>query len=32
MIEQVQEFFKEQKDICLLFIMEDIDYYIESTK
>lgn len=32
MINQVQEFFEAQSDLCLLFILEDIDYYIESTK
>lgn len=32
MIEMVQKYFDEQKDICLLFILEDIDFYIESSK
>ena len=32
MITQVQEYFETQEDLCLLFILEDIDYYIESTK
>lgn len=32
MIEMVQKFFDDQKGICLLFILEDIDFYIENTK
>tara|TARA_B110000285_G_C15093834_1_gene600710 strand:+ start:917 stop:1087 length:171 start_codon:yes stop_codon:yes gene_type:complete len=32
MIDEVQKFFQEQEDLCLVFILEDIDYYIESTK
>lgn len=32
MIEHVQEYFKTQNNMCLLFILEDIDFYIETTK
>jgi origin recognition complex subunit 4 len=28
----VEKYFKEQKDMCILFILEDIDFYIETTK
>lgn len=32
MIDEVQKYFQEQDDLCLVFILEDIDFYIESTK
>jgi len=32
MIEMVQKYFDSQTNMCLLFILEDIDFYIESTK
>ena len=28
----MEKYFKEQKDMCILFILEDIDFYIETTK
>jgi origin recognition complex subunit 4 len=31
-INEIQEFFKENKNLCVLFILEDIDYYIQTTK
>lgn len=30
--EQVKSYFEKEKNLCLIFILEDIDYYIESTK
>ena len=32
MIEHVQKYFQEEKNICVFFILEDIDFYIEQTK
>ena len=32
MMDEVQKFFNEQNDFCLLFILEDIDYYTSNTK
>jgi origin recognition complex subunit 4 len=32
MINSVAEYFKEHPDSCVLFLFEDIDYYIETTK
>lgn len=32
MIQEVQEYFKEQKNLCILFVLEDIDFYIEWSK
>ena len=31
-INEVQEYFKEQKNLCILFVLEDIDFYIEWSK
>lgn len=32
MITEVQEYFKEQKNLCIVFVLEDIDFYIEWSK
>ena len=32
MMDEVQKFFNEQNNFCLLFILEDIDFYISNTK
>ena len=32
MINEVQEYFKEQKNLCIVFVLEDIDFYIEWSK
>lgn len=32
MIEHVQQYFQQEKNICVFFILEDIDFYIEQTK
>ena len=32
MITEIQNYFQEHKDMALLFIFEDIDYYIQETK
>jgi len=31
-INEIQEHFKEQKNLCILFVLEDIDFYIEWSK
>ena len=32
MIDMAREYFESEENLCLLFILEDIDFYIESTK
>lgn len=32
MISEVQAYFKEQKNLCIVFVLEDIDFYIEWSK
>ena len=32
MIDMAKEYFESEDNLCLLFILEDIDFYIESTK
>ena len=32
MVEKVQEYFADQENLKVLFILEDIDYYVETTK
>ena len=32
MIKEVQDYFSEQKNLCILFVLEDIDFYIEWSK
>jgi origin recognition complex subunit 4 len=31
-INEIQEFFNQNRNLCVLFILEDIDYYIQTTK
>lgn len=32
MVETMKTFFEENKNVVVLFILEDIDYYVETTK
>jgi hypothetical protein len=32
MIETIKEYFKKQPKQAVLFVLEDIDYYVETTK
>ena len=32
MVEKVREFFESSPELSILFIFEDIDYYVETTK
>ena len=32
MIETIKEYFKKQPSQAVLFVLEDIDYYVETTK
>lgn len=32
MISQVETYFQESKNLCIVFVLEDIEYYIEQTK
>ncbi len=32
MIDEIKEYFKNEKNMSVLFILEDIDYYVDQTR